>query len=539
MKSIFTFLFLSFCSLLQPTKLYAQLGQCPTCKKAIANCIYKGRHPEPSVKISFSSSDASHPMLLYIDGVKKDSITAYPGGSYSCNLKYGTHTIVANALDMEDYKESITVNKNTASWHPIKAERAFSGKNALQIKTIGDYYANGSNGRIKNQDEACIWYEKAAEKGDASAGYSAGMILIKRRRNSDVERAVELFHVSAEQGIKESQYELGRAYYYGDGLDKNYKEALKWFEKAASQNHIEAWFYVGVVYYHARGVDRDYAKAMDCFKKSTDYKVAQHFIGYMYEEGLGVQANMNIAKDWYLKAALQGYAPAQKSLGDYYTNTSMILKTDSISYIEEKKGKTTKFNGHFQGTVGKNYKEAAMWYQKAADQENAEAQKSLADLYVQGKGLDKDTLKAINLYRKAVSNFALEEDYQSAYSAGKILISLDKKEYLMFPANYKKDYSIDLGRHSFHALLVKEFSEAELLAREGIAADDSQQWIYTNLAASLLFQGRFSEAEKIYTQWKDRLKTGFLDDFRIFENRNMLSVEQKSEIEKIKNMLKE
>ena len=107
----------------------------------------------------------------------------------------------------------------------------------------------------------------------------------------------------------------------------------------------------------------------------------------------------------------------------------------------------------------------------------------------------------------------------------------------MFPANYKKDYSIDLGRHSFHALLVKEFSEAELLAREGIAADDSQQWIYTNLAASLLFQGRFSEAEKIYTQWKDKLKMGFLDDFQIFEKRNMLSVEQKSEIEKIKNML--
>lgn len=354
MKSIFTFLFLSFCSLLHPTKLYAQLGQCPTCKKAIANCKYKGKHPEPSVKISFSSSEASHPMLLYIDGVRKDSITAYPGGSYSCNLKYGTHTIVANALDMEDYKESITVNKNTASWHPIKAERAFSGKNALQIKTIGDYYANGSNGRIKNQDEACIWYEKAAEMGDASAGYSAGMILIKRRRNSDVERAVNLFRMSAEQGIKESQYELGRSYYYGDGLERNYKEALKWFEKAAIQNHIETWFYIGVIYYHARGVDRDYAKAMDCFKKSIDYKVAQHFIGYMYEEGLGVQANMNIAKDWYLKAALQGYAPAQKSLGDYYANTSMILKTDSFSYNEEKTNKGKKYNGHFHGTVGKN-----------------------------------------------------------------------------------------------------------------------------------------------------------------------------------------
>ena len=237
-------------------------------------------------------------MLLFIDGDRKDSITAYSGGSYSCALKYGTHYIVATAQDMEDYKETITVDKNTAPRHPIKANRAFNGKSADQISIIGDYYANGTNGRKKDTDEAYLWYEKAAEIGNVSAGYSAGKILMNRRRKGDYEKALELFRTSAEHGHVDSQYELGCAYYYGKGVEKNYQEALKWFEKASAQNHIEAWWWVGVFYFHAWSVDRDYTKAMECFKKSAGYEVAQDWIGYMYENGLGVKTDKELAKEW-------------------------------------------------------------------------------------------------------------------------------------------------------------------------------------------------------------------------------------------------
>lgn len=85
----------------------------------------------------------------------------------------------------------------------------------------------------------------------------------------------------------------------------------------------------------------------------------------------------------------------------------------------------------------------------------------------------------------------------------------------------------------------KEYTEAEMAAREGIAADETQHWIYTNVAASLLMQGKYSEAEATYMQWKTELKRSFLNDFQIFESRNMLSEELKTEIEKIKKMLNE
>jgi tetratricopeptide (TPR) repeat protein len=122
---------------------------------------------------------------------------------------------------------------------------------------------------------------------------------------------------------------------------------------------------------------------------------------------------------------------------------------------------------------------------------------------------------------------------------GKILIPYIKEEYIKAPASNKKQYANDLGGLSFHAILQKEYVEAEAAAKEAIAADETQHWIYTNLAASLLLQGKVAEAETIYTQWKTEFKWAFLNDFRLFEDMNILTDEQKKDVEMIKNKLRE
>lgn len=61
-----------------------------------------------------------------------------------------------------------------------------------------------------------------------------------------------------------------------------------------------------------------------------------------------------------------------------------------------------------------NYEAAAIWYNKAAEQGYARAQFNLGTLYEQGLGLEKNTLQAMNWYRKA---WGLPEDdliFQSA-----------------------------------------------------------------------------------------------------------------------------
>jgi tetratricopeptide (TPR) repeat protein len=56
-----------------------------------------------------------------------------------------------------------------------------------------------------------------------------------------------------------------------------------------------------------------------------------------------------------------------------------------------------------QGTgTPQNYKLAAEWYQRAADQGSTEALVNLGTLYDYGMGVDQDHARAITLYRKAI-----------------------------------------------------------------------------------------------------------------------------------------
>jgi len=61
---------------------------------------------------------------------------------------------------------------------------------------------------------------------------------------------------------------------------------------------------------------------------------------------------------------------------------------------------------------GNNVIEAAKWYQKAAEQGNAEAQEELGEFYLAGNGVEKKTHKAAEWYRKAAEQDNVEAQYK-------------------------------------------------------------------------------------------------------------------------------
>jgi HJR/Mrr/RecB family endonuclease len=77
---------------------------------------------------------------------------------------------------------------------------------------------------------------------------------------------------------------------------------------------------------------------------------------------------------WYRKTAEQGYAIGQNNLGLMYERGWGVPQDD---------------------------KEAAIWYHKAAEQGNASAQKNLGWLYENGRGLQRDLKEAIKWYQLA------------------------------------------------------------------------------------------------------------------------------------------
>ena len=109
------------------------------------------------------------------------------------------------------------------------------------------------------------------------------------------------------------------------------------------------------------------------------YVLAQHSLGTIYAEGIGVEQNYKEALGWYRKAAAQGRPESQFSVGLLY------------------------YRGY---GVDQDLKEAANWYQKAAEQGNIEAQTNLGRMYIKGEGVSQNSEKAARFFLKAAQEGA-------------------------------------------------------------------------------------------------------------------------------------
>ncbi len=67
--------------------------------------------------------------------------------------------------------------------------------------------------------------------------------------------------VQAKQGDADAQFNLGVAYFDGEGVEQDQREAVSWFRKAAEQGDADAQFRLGVAYAIGKGVIEDYVEA--------------------------------------------------------------------------------------------------------------------------------------------------------------------------------------------------------------------------------------------------------------------------------------
>lgn len=73
--------------------------------------------------------------------------------------------------------------------------------------------------------------------------------------------ALVLFMICAfRDNDPESYYYLGRIYYYGLGVEKDYSLAFNYLTKAVENGHVEACNLYSDCYYHGNGVEQDIGK---------------------------------------------------------------------------------------------------------------------------------------------------------------------------------------------------------------------------------------------------------------------------------------
>ncbi len=100
----------------------------------------------------------------------------------------------------------------------------------------------------------------------------------------------------------------------------NYTEAAMQWNTAAQAGNVNAQHNLGVLYEEGLGVDQDLLKAAAWYQKAAENGVpgAAYNLGSMYDEGIGVEQNYTEAAKWYTVAAEGNIVDAQFNLGLLY-----------------------------------------------------------------------------------------------------------------------------------------------------------------------------------------------------------------------------
>ena len=132
-----------------------------------------------------------------------------------------------------------------------------------------------------------------------------------------------------------------------------------------------------------------------------------------------------------------------------------------------------------------------------------------------------------------------EKKHIQAYQCFKLNIPTLRALYKSDKRNYAELMNGILVSQSYYSIFEKQYAEAVAYSKEALEVDSTKHFAYVNLAAALLFQGKYQEAEKIYRLYKSELKEGFLSDFEEFTEACVIPKNKEEDVEKIKKILEE
>ena len=254
---------------------------------------------------------------------------------------------------------------------------AASSGNLIAQERMGYVYENGIV-RSKNIDKAIDYYYKSANQGYSKAAKRLA-IIFEDGVGVEVDESESRFWFlkAAEYGDSYSQYRVGLWYEFGEGVDKDVSMARLYYRKA-SDSMSDAKYRLGLSYVDADNPKSDDSKKAfslisDAARSGNDRAIA--YIGYMYDEGIGVEENDKIAVEWYQKGADLGFTGAQTNLGLMY------------------------YYGH---GVEENNLMAVYYFEKAANKNGSRAKFMLGKAYSGGYGVERDLIESYKWYKLAL-----------------------------------------------------------------------------------------------------------------------------------------
>ncbi len=269
---------------------------------------------------------------------------------------------------------------------------ALNGYGPSQVK-LGTIYADGRSG-ARDLVEAYAWFTLAARQGIAEG--QRGLEAIRRQLTAN---QLSLGQRRVEEYRREISALKGEGY-AGNGGNR-IKDGSDGFTRVPTPSRTRITALENQTL--NRGLNafanRNYATAYQILlplAKRGDSR-AQAFVGTMLNDGLGVEKNQGLARQWYERARFRGDFLAINNLGVLYRDGSRDIPRNYVKAIELFKEGAMMGDDQSQNNLGGMYLqgqgvpvnpvEAYAWFSLSAVQGNVSAQKNL-DLVRQQLSID-------------------------------------------------------------------------------------------------------------------------------------------------------
>ena len=251
-----------------------------------------------------------------------------------------------NKVGKDKSKETYCID-STVSYNNLSiTELGNMAKNGDPIAQciVGLRYVSGDDFTERNKKLALAYIRNSAESGYVPAVYFLGEFYehgfaVPENR----EKALNLYRRAAEQNYPEAQFKLGKAYLDGWITTENEEDKLKksfyWYKKAAGLGLAKAQYEVGKCFATGQGVQEDTASAIVYFEEAAKkhLPIAEYTLGMCYNQGLGVPLDKQKMLYWLNRAAMGKYPKAECELGNCYAYGNGVTPSlsEALKYWKE------------------------------------------------------------------------------------------------------------------------------------------------------------------------------------------------------------
>lgn len=144
---------------------------------------------------------------------------------------------------------------------------------------LGKCWRDGM-GVLPDDEQAELWFRRAAEAGHDFAQYALGKLLQSQKR---MDEAVFWYEEAAAQDNPYAAYRLGKLYLQGEQVPKDAATALAYLTQSALQGNQYAQYTLGKLYLTGQDVARDPEQAYNWFWESAAQgnEYAQFFLDHI------------------------------------------------------------------------------------------------------------------------------------------------------------------------------------------------------------------------------------------------------------------